>query len=243
MNDYRERKYRHGIRHERLIAFEVAVRETDLLILAESDLTTLAEEAIYKARGPLEGYIAQHPEFLHSMSPLPSDQLAPRIVKEMLSAAQNCGSGPMAAVAGAIAEQVGLALLEESSEVVVENGGDCFVKVNTPLQISIFAGRSCLSQQLALNIKPEKTPLGVCTSSGTVGHSLSLGRADAVTVVAQSASLADAAATMICNQVQSEGDIHQALDFAQNIESLSGVTIFAGDQMGAWGDVELVPAG
>ncbi len=240
MTDYRERKYRQQVRHEQLVAFEVAVQETDLLILAESDLTAVAEEAIYRVRGPLEGYLAQHPEFLSAMTPLPYDPLAPPIVREMLYAAQNCGSGPMAAVAGAIAEQVGLALLEKSREVVVENGGDCFVKVNTPVRISIFAGQSRLSGRLALEIKPEKTPLGVCTSSGTVGHSLSLGRADAVTVMALSAAVADAAATMICNQVQSEKDIRQALDFAQEIESLSGVIIIAGDQMGAWGDVELV---
>jgi len=240
MSQYRERRYRQQIRHERLLAFEVVVKETDLWILAESDLTALAEEAIYRVRGPLEGYIARRPEFLHAMTPLPYDQLAPPVVKEMLLAAQNCGSGPMAAVAGAIAEQVGRALLEESSEVVVENGGDCFVKVSTPLQISIFAGQSRLSERLALQIRPEKTPLGVCTSSGTVGHSLSLGRADAVTTTASSAAVADAAATVIGNQVKSEKGIRQALDFAQELESLSGVVIIVGDQMGAWGDVELV---
>ena len=241
MTEYRERRYRHHIHHERLVAFEVVVKETDLLILAESNLTALAEEAIYRVRGPLEGYIVQHPEFLDAMTPLAYDQLAPPVVKEMLSAAQTCGSGPMAAVAGAIAEQVGLALLQESNEVVVENGGDCFIRVNTPLQISIFAGKSGLSERLALQIKPDSTPLGVCTSSGTVGHSLSLGSADAVTVMAPSTAVADAAATMICNQIQSENDVHQALEFAQKIESISGVIVIYGDQVGAWGDVELVP--
>jgi ApbE superfamily uncharacterized protein (UPF0280 family) len=162
------------------------------------------------------------------------------MVKEMLAAAQKCGTGPMAAVAGAIAEQVGLALLEESSEVVVENGGDCFIKVHSPLQVSIFAGRSGLSESVALQVLPEGTGLGVCTSSGTVGHSLSFGKADAVTVIAPSAALADAAATMICNQVQSESDIQRALAFAQEIEEVRGVVIIFGDQIGAWGEVELV---
>jgi ApbE superfamily uncharacterized protein (UPF0280 family) len=146
----------------------------------------------------------------------------------------------MAAVAGAIAEQVGLALLRESGEVVVENGGDCFVKVESSVQISIFAGRSKLSNTLALTIYPERTPLGVCTSSGTVGHSLSFGRADAVTVISSSAPLADAAATMTCNQIKSEGDIRQAIDFAQKIEGVLGVVVIVGEQIGAWGDVELV---
>jgi hypothetical protein len=239
--EYRERKYRQQIHHKRLVPFKVAVQETDLMILAESDLTELTKEIIYKVRGPLEGYIVRHPEFLHALAPLPYDKLAPLIVKEMLAAAQVCGSGPMAAVAGAIAEQVGLALLRESGEVVVENGGDCFVKVDSPLKISIFAGRSKLSNTLALTIYPEKTPLGVCTSSGTFGHSLSFGHADAVTVLSPSAALADAVATMTCNQVRNEGNIRQAIDFAQKIEGILGVLVIVGEQMGAWGDVELVP--
>jgi hypothetical protein len=146
----------------------------------------------------------------------------------------------MAAVAGAIAEQVGLALLKESREVVIENGGDCFIKVDSALQIGIFAGQSTLSGRLALKIHPESTPVGVCTSSGTVGHSVSLGHADAVTVIASSTALADAVATMACNQVRGENDIHQAIAFAQQVEGVSGVIVMLGEKIGAWGDVELV---
>ena len=241
MTEYRERRYRQQIHHKRLVSFKVAVQETDLMILAESDLTELTEEIIYKVRGPLEGYIASHPEFLRTLTPLPYDKLAPPVVQEMLTAAQICGTGPMAAVAGAIAEQVGLALLRESKEVVVENGGDCFLKVDSPLQISIFAGPSKLSNTVALRIYPEKTPLGVCTSSGTVGHSLSFGLADAVTVLSASAALADAAATMTCNQVKSKNSIRKAIAFVQQIEGVLGVVVIVGEKIGAWGDIELVP--
>jgi len=241
VTEYRERRYRQQIQHKRLVSFNVAVQETDLMILAESDLTKLAEEIIYRVRGPLEGYIARNPEFLRSLTPLPYDKLAPPVVREMLAAAETCGTGPMAAVAGAIAEQVGLALLRKSGEVVVENGGDCFIKVNSAVQISIFAGRSDLSNTLALKIYPEKTPLGVCTSSGTVGHSLSFGVADAVTVISAPAALADAAATMTCNRVKSENDIRKAIAFAQKIEGVLGVVVIVGEQIGAWGDVELMP--
>jgi ApbE superfamily uncharacterized protein (UPF0280 family) len=241
--DYRERRYRLLGRHERLTAFEVLVQQTDLLILAESDLTQLAEEAVYRVRGPLEGYIARHPEFLHSLTPLPSDPLAPPLVREMLAVAQVCGTGPMAAVAGAIAEHVGRALLVESKEVVVENGGDCFISVISSIQIGIFAGRSVFSERLALRIRPEQTPLGVCTSSGTVGHSFSRGRADAVTVVASSAVLADAAATSIANQVRNRGDINRALVFARQIKGVGGVVVIVEDKIGAWGQVELVSLG
>jgi ApbE superfamily uncharacterized protein (UPF0280 family) len=243
MSEYRDRRYRDQLRHERLVAFEVAVKETDLFILADSDLAALAEAAIHRVRGPLEGHIVGHPEFLHSLVPLPDDPLAPSIVREMLAAGQTCGVGPMAAVAGAIAEAVGRALLKESREVVVENGGDCFVQVASLLEMGIFAGSSILSGKLALRLRPEKTPLGVCTSSGTVGHSLSFGRADAVTVIAPSAAVADAAATRIGNQVKRRDDIDRALAAAQEIEGVLGVVIIVGDAMGAWGEVELVEAG
>jgi ApbE superfamily uncharacterized protein (UPF0280 family) len=242
MPEYRERRYRQQLRHPRLEGFEVAVKETDLFILADSKLVTLAEEAIYLARGPLEGYIASHPEFLRSLVPLPDDPLAPSIVREMLAAAQACMVGPMAAVAGAIAEGVGRMLLRESREVVVENGGDCFIQVASPLEMGIFAGSSVLSGKLALRLGCEK-PLGVCTSSGTVGHSLSFGRADAVTVIAPSAAVADAAATRLGNEVKGRADIDRVLAAAQEIEGVLGVVIIVGDAMGAWGDVELVEAG
>ena len=242
MPEYRERRDRHALRHERLVAFEVAVKETDLFILADSCLATLAERAIYEVRGPLEGYIARHPEFLLSLVPLPDDRLAPPIVREMLAAGRTCGVGPMAAVAGAIAEAIGRALLEESREVVVENGGDCYLRVDSPLQMGIFAGPSVLSEKLALRIRPEQTPLGVCTSSGTVGPSLSFGRADAVTVISPSTAVADAAATRIGNQVKNRGDINRALAVAPEIEGVLGAVIIMGDSVGAWGEVELVRA-
>jgi ApbE superfamily uncharacterized protein (UPF0280 family) len=107
--------------------------------------------------------------------------------------------------------------------------------------MGIFAGSSVLSEKLALRIRPEQTPLGVCTSSGTVGPSLSFGRADAVTVVSPSGAVADAAATRIGNQVKRRGDINRALAVAPEIEGVLGAVIIMGDRVGAWGEVELVP--
>ncbi|MBW1982536.1 MAG: UPF0280 family protein [Deltaproteobacteria bacterium] len=240
MREYREREYRSFLRCDRLLAFEVRVKETDLFILADSDLQQQAVEAVYRIRGPLENYVADHPEFLHSLTPLPVDPLAPAVVREMTQAGRLCGTGPMAAVAGAIAERVGKELLETSSEVVVENGGDCFVKVNMPMQFGIFAGDSPLSGKVAVWIRPEQTPLGICTSSATVGHSLSFGRADAVTVVAASTAVADAAATRICNEVHNRADIKRALELAQRIEGVRGAVVVIKDRLGAWGDIELV---
>jgi ApbE superfamily uncharacterized protein (UPF0280 family) len=146
----------------------------------------------------------------------------------------------MAAIAGAIAEHVGRGLLGFTDQVMVENGGDVFIKTNSPVTVGIFAGASPLSMQVGIRLGGEKRPIAVCTSSGTLGHSLSLGLADAVCVVADSCALADAAATSIGNRIQSEADINAAIAAGQRIAEVAGIVIIAGDKIGAWGELELI---
>jgi uncharacterized protein len=236
---YQARTYRHWIESKDLAAFTVTVRETDLYIRAASNLQRKARRLVLKYRAQLESYIAQHPDFQPSLKPLPIPPECPRIVKEMLEAGEKAGVGPMAAVAGAIAECVGRELLEFSPEVIVENGGDIFLKVNSPKIIGIYAGDSPLSGKIGLEIEPEATPLSVCTSSGTVGHSLSFGKADAVIAIAPSAALADAAATAICNLVKKPADINAAIEAGRSISGLTGIVIVIGGEVGAWGSVKL----
>jgi ApbE superfamily uncharacterized protein (UPF0280 family) len=159
----------------------------------------------------------------------------------MARASQLAGVGPMAAVAGAIAEAVGRDLLAFSPEVIVENGGDIFLKISEKRLVGIYAGQSSFTKKIALEIMPRETPLGIGTSSGTVGHSLSLGSADAVIGLSSSAALADAAATAIGNMVNTTDDIPKAIEQAGNIEGLRGVIIIIGEQMGVWGGVRIVP--
>jgi hypothetical protein len=146
----------------------------------------------------------------------------------------------MAAVAGAIAEAVGEDLLVCTPEVIVENGGDIFMKISQTRLIGVYAGESTFTGKIALEISPEGTPLGVCTSSGTVGHSLSFGTADAVIALSRSAALADAAATAIGNKVKAADDIDMAIEQAQAIEGLVGAVIIKDDKIGMWGNVKLV---
>ncbi len=238
--EYRERNYRllQGI--EKLIPFQVQVKETDLYIHAEKELVQEAREAIIYLRYQLENYIRHHPEFYHSFQPLSLDELAPPIVKEMMRASLIAGVGPMAAVAGAMAEFVGHELLAYSSEVVVENGGDIFLRTQHSLRVGIFAGPSPLSMRVGLKIPPAYDGLGICTSSASVGPSISLGKADAVCVLSPSASLADAAATAIGNMVHTSNDISRALAKAQSMPNLKGIIIIIGEKLGAWGEVELI---
>jgi ApbE superfamily uncharacterized protein (UPF0280 family) len=236
---YQPRTYRHWIKEDDLVSFNVTVKETDLYIRAASNLESAALKAVIKHRKPLEAYIKRHPLFLHSLEPCFVEEDAPTIVAVMAQAAQVAGVGPMAAVAGAIAEAVGKDLLACTPEVVVENGGDIFMKISRTILIGVYAGESPFTGKIALEISPEETPLGVCTSSGTVGHSLSFGAADAVVAFSRSAALADAAATAIGNRVKSVDDIDVAIERAQAIDGLDGVVIIKGDRMGMWGKVKL----
>lgn len=238
-DEYQPRAYRHWIESKDLVAFNVVEKETDLSIRAASNLGKKARRLMLKYRGQLEGYLERNPAFRTSLEPVSVPESAPAIVKEMAGAAQKCGVGPIAAVAGAIAENVGRELLDFSPEIIVENGGDIFLKILKNRVVGIYAGQSPLTGKIGLEIRPEDTPLGVCTSSGTVGHSLSFGRADAVVVVAQSAALADAAATALGNRINNPRDINKTLEFARGIDGLKGAVIIIGSDVGVWGEVKL----
>jgi len=159
----------------------------------------------------------------------------------MVSAGEAAGVGPMAAVAGAIAAQVGRELLESGHRVIVENGGDIFLKTDEPVVVGIYAGRSPLSMRIGLRIHPEGRAMAVCTSSGTVGHSVSFGNADAVCVIGASCALADAAATAIGNRISSKADIQQAMEFGKRIPGTDGLVVIVKDRIALWGQLELVP--
>ncbi len=217
------------------------MKETDLLVHAETKLVAETRELVLEQRGYVEAYINAYPDFMTALDPWRLEGPAPMIISDMVNAGARAGVGPMAAIAGAVAERVGRGLLTFSDQVIVENGGDVFIKTNGPVTIGIFAGTSPLSMQLGIQLDCEKKPAAVCTSSGTLGHSLSLGKADAVCVLADSCALADAAATAIGNLIQSPADINNAIAAGQRIAEITGIVIIAGEKIGAWGDLEMVP--
>ena len=235
-----ERHYRSWLARDGLVPFRVTVQETDLYILARTPLEREAQEAVIHLRHQIEEYIKANPLFQTSLDPLPDDPQAPKIVKELLAASQKAGVGPMAGVAGAMAEFVGKELLAKTPEVVVENGGDIFMQSSTERKIGLFAGESPLNMKVGVRIPPDRTPLGICTSSGTVGHSTSFGKADAVCVISPSCTLADAAATALGNRVGGKRDIERVLEEGQKISGVDGIVIIVGDALGVWGDYELV---
>lgn len=237
---YEERTYRSLINKDNLLSYNVKIAESDLLISSDINLANLAEKSLIRHRHSLELYIKNHPEFLTSLLPLPEDNLAPPIIRDMLAKSKICGVGPMASVAGAVSEFVGYDLLNSTENLIIENGGDIFLRSKNKLTVAIYAGESTLSYKVNIIVKPEETPLGVCTSSATVGPSLSFGIADAVCVISKSAILADAAASAIGNRVKSKKDIKLALEYGIKIPSVNGIIIICGNDMGAIGDVEFL---
>jgi len=241
------RTYRALFREEDLFFFEVKVKETDLCVGVRAerftpDLVWLVEKKVKQERALLEAYIEKDPVFLKTLQPHRPLPDAPGIAVAMAEAAAAAGVGPMAAVAGAFADLVGQLLTRYSRDVIVENGGDIFLKSTRKRRVGIFAGNSPLSYRIAIEIPPDYTPLGICTSSGTVGHSLSFGRADAAVILASTATLADAAATAVGNRVQTPADIEKVLAFARKIPGVTGAVMIIGDALGVWGKVKLVPA-
>ena len=237
---YEPRLYRLWSADKDLVSFNVVVKETDLYIRARRDLTEKAHEIVVEQRALLEDYIRRHPGFATAMVPFPVENGAPEIVREMADAASKVGVGPMAAVAGAIAERVGRGLLKLSPEVLVENGGDIYLKSLKKRRVGIYTGKPPFDGRVALEVRASDTPLGICTSSGTVGHSFSYGSADAAIVLAPCAALADAAATAIGNMVREEGDTDRGTAFAREVDGLRGVAIIKNDKMALWGKIRLV---
>jgi uncharacterized protein len=239
--DYQPRYYRDWSKDRDLVSFNVMVKETDLYIRARRHLKGQAFEIVQRQRSLLENYIARHPGFATALEPFPVGDDAPAIARAMSEAAEKVNVGPMAAVAGAFAEFVGRDLLKYSPEIIVENGGDIFLKSTKSRLVGVYAGEdSPLTGRVALKIEPLDTPLGVCTSSGTVGHSLSFGKADAVVVLSRSTALADAAATAIGNIVKKETDVQKALNYARSVKGLVGVAVIINDKMGVWGKINLI---
>jgi uncharacterized protein len=158
----------------------------------------------------------------------------------MISASAKVGVGPMATVAGAIAEFLGRDISPLTDEYIIENGGDICIKTLRERMILVYAKKSPFSQKIAIRIKERDKPYGACTSSATVGPSLSLGKADAVCIVADSALFADGLATCIGNSVKSKDDITMAIEIGKSFSNIIGILIIVGENLGIWGDLEII---
>lgn len=245
---FEARTYRKMHSNAHLDSFEVSFLETDLWIGIDKgkyaiEIKIFALEKIKELRTLLVGYQIRNQHFISSLQPLPFDDEAPGIVKEMLLAAIKTNTGPMSCVAGIFASFVGEAIRKKFQlhNVIVENGGDNYLFLsNITAIVPIDAGENDVSHKLGLKIHPSKIPIGICTSSGKIGHSFSFGKADAVTVVSKNIALADSFATSICNQVKTKYDLEDIITKYGHHPEIETLIIIMDDSVAIIGDHEVV---
>jgi ApbE superfamily uncharacterized protein (UPF0280 family) len=246
MNLFQPRTYRTQFNTKRFTGFEVAHLETDLWIGIDPDsyrgeMKDAALSKIKNLRATFDEYISIEPFFKKSLKPFHPSEKAPQEAVEMATAAEKAGIGPMSSVAGLFAREVGKEIIQNFSvsEMVIENGGDIYVLLKNELILSVFAGESILSERIGLVIPAEKSSLGICTSAGTVGPSLSYGKADAVVVICEDVLLADAFATAFGNKVKSPNDVQKVINRAEKYPEILSMLIICEDKIGIWGDFEM----
>ncbi len=237
---HEERFYRNVLSPRDLICYEVAHKETDLFCCTKTDLSAYIKERVFFYRHQLDEYIRMKPLFRESLEPVENDPLAPAIVREMIGASSTLNVGPMATVAGAMAEFVGRDIADLSDTFIIENGGDICLKTDTERVVQIYAKDSPFSGNIGVKLKPDSVPYGVCTSSATVGPSLSFGNADAVCIVARSSLFADGLATCLGNGVKKKDDIPVVIEKGQKFPGVMGILIILGEHLGVWGDLDIV---
>ncbi len=237
---YEERFYRARSKRVDLCRFEVKIKESDLLILCDLHLPDEAKSALAEARQGIEKTIAASPLFASALVPFDIQSDFP-MIHAMTEAGLLWNVGPMAAVAGAVSEFVGRALLRsKAASVFVENGGDIFAVSAEPVRFGLYAGEASPFRDKLTFAVCAKDGIAVCTSSGKVGPSLSFGKADAVVAVHHNAAIADAAATAVANRIKTPDDIARVVEQEQERGLLLGLIACCGDKLGMWGDLELV---
>ena len=244
--EYRERSYRSRFSNDERRWFCVKFLESDLWIGVDSGSYSASMEAdtyamLVDLRRSMDAYLLMDPQYQAALTPYDAGLEAPDILKEMSRVSHKTGIGPMSAVAGAVALRVAEFLKSKFGvkEVIVENGGDIYAEAHSDMDIAVFAGQSPLSEKIGLHIPAADFPLGICTSSGTVGPSLSLGRADAVMIVCKDVLLADSYATAMANRIQSVNDLQPVIDLIQNNPDILGAIVVKDDRMAICGQYEL----
>lgn len=240
--EYKERSYRSRFSNDGRRWFCVKFLESDLWIGVDSgSYRASMEDEVYAflvdLRRQMDAYLLMDPAYKAALTPYDAGLEAPDILKEMSRVSHKTGIGPMSAVAGAVAKHVADFL--GIKEVIVENGGDIYAKATSDMDISVFAGQSPLSEKVGLHIPAAAFPCGICTSSGTVGPSLSLGRADAMMIVCQDVLLADSYATAMANRIKTVTDLQPVIEQIQNIPEILGALAVKDDRLAVTGLYEL----
>jgi len=233
------RVYRELFSLEGFESWETTYQKTNLFVKACKDLRFEVFRLVKASWKELLSYIEKNRDFLTSLKPIEQDNHAPALARKMIEASAKAGVGPMASVAGAIAEVVGRRILKECDECVVENGGDIFLKLKREPTVLIYTQNRYFKDNLTIKIKSKETPVSICSSSAKIGPSLSLGKADLAVIISRDGAFSDAMATKTSNMIKKSEDIEEAIEFSKN-KGVDGCLFIKDNKIGLWGKIELV---
>jgi ApbE superfamily uncharacterized protein (UPF0280 family) len=229
---YERKRYRNRIRLDRAVSFEVEVRETNLHIQAQGDLTAKAKDSVFRYRYQVEEYLRRHPAFREASAPIEIHASAPEIVRYTDLAVRAAGVAPMSCMSGAMADFVGRDLSSDSLDLVVVSGGDAFIKASSSLEVGLYAKGSPLHERLILALPAYENIYGVSTY--VPGHGI-----HAVTVISRTACWASAFAGDLGRRLVGGESSRAALDRAAQYTDVGGIIIIAGEKVFVGGDLVL----
>jgi len=231
--------YRRNISVKDKYCYRLKYKYTDLFITSDRDILKELEFPVLSFYEEIEKVILNEPVFEKSLVPVRARSHYPPVIRKMCHAAKVFRVGPMAAVAGAVCDRIAESIADSCRFLMIENGGDVFIKSSGPVNIGLYSSNKYFSDRLNIRIDAEQTPCGICSSSGRIGHSLSLGRSDLVTILSGSTILADAAATAVANSIKGQTDIERAIRRYKRNREVRGLIIIKNDRIGIWGSVQL----
>jgi len=235
--------YRKSISLKDKYFYRLRYKYTDIFITSDADILNDLEEPVISFYSCLEGIILHDRTFLKSLEPIKEKENYPGYIKKMCRAACRFGVGPMAAVAGAVCDRIAEKISGNCGLLMIENGGDVFIKSEKSVRIGLFISNSFFSDRLNIVIDAKQTPCGICSSSGTMGHSLSLGKSDLVTVMAESAAMADAAATAVANSIMENSDVEKSINIYKKYKEVKGIIVIKDNSIGLWGELQIIKSG
>jgi uncharacterized protein len=223
-----------------MFSWKVKYKYSDLFIVSDKDISSIIIPALSDFYKIIEKFSESHPSFVKTFNPYVSGIDFPDIIKKMCDQSEVFNVGPMASVAGAVCEYLAGVLSKDNPYLAIENGGDIYIKSPKDITAGLFVRNKYFKDSIKIKIRKNLLPCGIASSSGTLGHSLSLGKADLAAVVCSSAILADSAATAAGNMINTKEDIEKTINHFKNFKEIEGLVLIKDDKIGLFGNIELV---
>jgi hypothetical protein len=231
--------YRNNVQTREKYNWKIKYHYSDLLLSSDKNIVSLTKEPLKEIYCYLHRCFKEDHAFLKSLSPVSIKPGYPEIIKKMCLLSAEFNVGPMAAVAGTVNEFLAEKMNQYCGSLIIENGGDLYLRSKKDRILGIYVKNKYFKDGISIRIKSENMPCGVCASSGTFGHSLSLGKCDLAVVLSKSAITADAAATAVANSISCKDDLLKSIEHFRNCRGIDGLLLIKEDQIGLWGNIEL----